>query len=63
LQWRIQGGSNKTDIELVMSGENKAFDAGANLWQGMNLVTGFLSVECGLGLVNMYNRLNDNNTT
>jgi hypothetical protein len=62
----IKGGSNDVDLEFGNEvGETKAFDAGANLLAGYEFKNRLsFQLNAGLGLVNMYNRPdNDNKST
>ena len=58
-------GNNKNDIEFGNEvGENKRFDAGANLLAGYEFSNRLsFQLNAGLGLVNMYNRLDSDNKT
>jgi len=58
-------GSNKTDLEFGNEvGENKRFDAGANLLAGYEFSNRLsFQLNAGLGLVNMYNRLDTDKKT
>jgi len=62
----VKSGNNDIDIEFGNElGETKRFDAGANLLAGYEFSNKLsFQLNAGLGLVNMYNRPdNDNNTT
>ena len=58
-------GNNKNDIEFGNEvGENKRFDAGANLLAGYEFSNKLsFQLNAGLGLVNMYNRPDSDNKT
>ena len=58
-------GSNKTDLEFGGDvGESKRFDAGANLLAGYEFTNKLsFQLNAGLGLVNMYNRLDSDKKT
>jgi hypothetical protein len=58
-------GNNKNDIEFGNDvGENKRFDAGANLLAGYEFTNKLsFQLNAGLGLVNMYNRLDSDKKT
>lgn len=61
----MKGGSNNIDIEFGNEvGENKRFDAGANLLAGYEFSNKLsFQLNAGLGLVNMYNRPDNDNKT
>ena len=61
----IKGGNNNIDIEFGNDiGENKRFDAGANLLAGYEFKNKIsFQLNAGLGLVNMYNRPDNDNKT
>ena len=61
----IKSGNNNIDIEFGNDiGENKRFDAGANLLAGYEFKNKIsFQLNAGLGLVNMYNRPDNDNKT
>ena len=61
----VKGGNTDIDIEFGNGdGETKRFDAGANLLAGYEFSNRFsFQLNAGLGLINMYNRPDDDNET
>ncbi len=62
---KIKGGSTDIDMEFGNEiGETKPFDAGANLLAGYEFSNNLsFQLNAGLGLINMYNRPNDDSET